>query len=84
MEVKYQVEGDIFQEITGNWLFAFVKEYVIVARSIEKNQAGNTIEYFKLNDGRVFTREIQASHVVDPEDANESSPLIRLVTQRAK
>jgi len=79
MDVKYQVDGDIFREITGNWLCAFVKEFVIVARTSETDHAGNTIEYFKLNDGRVFSREIQAAHAENTEDTKVSS-LIRLVT----
>ena len=78
MDVKYQVDGDIFREITGNWLCAFVKESVIVARTSESDPAGNTIEYFKLSDGRVFTKEIQASYAENTEDAKVSS-LIRLV-----
>jgi len=83
MEVKYQVDGDIFREITGNWLCAFVKEYLIVTRTSETDQVGKTVEHFKLNDGRVFTREIQASQVDSLEDTKVSS-LIRLVTQRVK
>ena len=60
MSVKYEVDGNIFREMNGNWLAVRVKEYLIVARKVEKDQAGNVSEYFQLNDGRVFTRLISA------------------------
>lgn len=56
MTVQYQVNGNIFSEITSNWLCAYVSEFLIKARQLEVDQDGNTIEYFQLNDGRVFTR----------------------------
>lgn len=62
MTVKYEVDGDIFREIDGNWLCAEVKEFVIKARKTETDQAGNVSEYFQLNDGRIFTRQIPASN----------------------
>jgi len=63
MSVKYQLDGDIFREITANWLCANVKEYLVKARMVETDQAGNIIENFQLNDGRVFTRQIQAQQL---------------------
>ena len=60
MSVKYEVDGNVFREMRGNWLAVRVKEYLIVARKIERDQAGNVSEYFQLNDGRVFTRQISA------------------------
>ena len=59
MSIKYQLDGDIFREITTNWLCANVKEYLVKARVVETDHAGNIIENFQLNDGRVFTRQIQ-------------------------
>jgi len=56
MTVRYQVDGNIFREITTNWLCASVNEFLIKARQIDTNQVGNTVEYFQLNDGRIFTR----------------------------
>ena len=58
MSVKYQVDGDNFQEITEKWLFAYVREFLITKRAYETDQAGNLIEYFQLNDGRIFSRPV--------------------------
>jgi hypothetical protein len=60
MSVKYQVDGDIFQEIAEKWLFAYVREFLIKKRAYETDPAGNLIEYFQLNDGRIFSRPVSA------------------------
>ena len=60
MAVQYQVDGNVFFEIKTNWLCASVNEFLIKARQLDTDQAGNTIEYFQLNDSRVFTREVPA------------------------
>jgi hypothetical protein len=58
MAVRYQVDGDIFREITPNWLCASISEFFIKARQVATDQTGNTIEYFQLNDGRIFERPV--------------------------
>ena len=58
MAVKYQIDGEIFQEITTNWLCAFVEEFLIKIRKTDTDQSGNAIEYLQLNDGRVFERSV--------------------------
>jgi hypothetical protein len=65
MSVKYEIDGDIFREMRGNWLFVHVKEFLIKARKVEKDQAGNVIEYLQLNDGRIFSRQKAASQPMD-------------------
>jgi hypothetical protein len=55
MAVQYEIDGDIFREMTINWLCACTKEFLIKARQFDTNQA---VEYVQLNDGRVFTRMI--------------------------
>ncbi len=66
MTVQYQVDGNIFREITSNWLCAYVNESLIKARQLDTDQAGNTVENFQLSDGRVFTRLISASQATAP------------------
>ncbi|MBC7878524.1 MAG: hypothetical protein H7Y59_15240 [Anaerolineales bacterium] len=56
MTVQYQVNGNIFSEITATWLCVYVNEFMIKARQLDIDEDGNTIEYFQLNDGRVFSR----------------------------
>lgn len=58
MAVQYQIDGNIFSEITTNWLCAYVSEFLIKARQFYTDQAGNTVEHLQLNDGRVFTRRV--------------------------
>lgn len=58
MPVKYEVDGDIFREISENWLFANVREFLIRARRSETDRAGNKVESLQLNDGRIFTRVV--------------------------
>jgi hypothetical protein len=82
MAVKYQVDGNVFLEIKTNWLCASVNEFLIQARQLDTDQAGNTIEYFQLNDSRVFTRQIPSSRTLDiPQASNtnlrDSWPVIR-------
>lgn len=60
MSVKYQVDGDIFQEIAEKWPYAYVREFLIIKRAYGIDQAGNSIEYFQLNDGRIFCRPVSA------------------------
>jgi hypothetical protein len=67
MSIKYQVDGNIFREITEKWLCANVSEYLIKARGIETDSAGNKIENYLLNDGRMFSKVLtgqQASNVM--------------------
>ena len=60
MSVKCQIDGDIFQEIAEEWLFTYVREFLIKKRAYEADQTGNPIEYFQWNDGRIFSRPISA------------------------
>ena len=82
MSVKYEVDGNIFREMSGNWLSVRVKEYLITARKIETDQNGITSEYFLLNDGRVFTRKIPALNTsnVKSSQAQTSMPQLALKT----
>ena len=67
MSAKYQVDGNIFREITGNWLCASFSETLIKVRRIETDSAGNKIERYLLNDGRMFIKVLtrqQASNVM--------------------
>jgi len=75
MAVKYQVDGKIFREITTNWLCASINEFLIKARQFGADQTGNTIEYFQLNDGRVFTRPVPSFQSV--EVSKDSHPRLR-------
>ena len=85
MAVKYQVDGNIFREITEKWLFAYVKEYRIKARVFETDQAGNMVENFQLNDGRFFTRTIPVTRASDTgEETKARIPVPRLAPQRAE
>jgi len=82
MAVKYQVDGNVFLEIKTNWLCAFVNEFLIQARQLDTDQAGNTIEYLQLNDSRVFTRQVPSPQTLDvPQVSNshlwDSCPIIR-------
>ncbi len=61
MAVKYQVDGDIFREITEKWPFAYVTEHLIRARKFETDASGNQVEYFQLGDGRIFQRAVPRS-----------------------
>jgi len=63
MSIKYQVDGNIFREITEKWLCADVSEYLIKARRIETDSAGNKIEKYLLNDGRIFTKMLTGQQV---------------------
>ena len=76
MSIKYEVDGDIFREMSGNWLYVRVKEYLITARKTETDQDGNISEYFQLNDGRIFTRQIPAPNTsgVKTSQAQASMP----------
>ncbi|MFZ5912523.1 MAG: hypothetical protein ACOYYU_21165 [Chloroflexota bacterium] len=73
MKVRYQVDGDIFREISTNWLCAYVNEYLIKARRFATDQAGNPVEHFQLNDGRVFTRLVSEPQAV----TTSSNPPLR-------
>ena len=48
MTVKYQIDGDIFLEITTNWLCPTINEFLIKARQFSTDQAGNTVEHLQL------------------------------------
>ena len=71
MAVQYQVDGNVFLEIKTNWLCASVNEFLIKARKFDTDQAGNTIEYFQLNDSRVFAREIPAPQSLNVPKASK-------------
>ena len=74
MAVKYQIDGNIFFEITTNWLCASINEFLIKARQLDTDQAGNTVEHFQLNDGRVFTRLVPNPRAADVPKASNSRP----------
>ena len=82
MSVKYQLDGDVFREITANWLCANVKEYIVKARVVDTDQAGNIIENFQLNDGRVFTRQIQTPQFSNANRQYNSGPKIKSLIQK--
>ena len=69
MTVQYQINGDIFSEITTTWLCAYSRDFLIKARQHDTDQAGNTIEIIQLSDGRIFTRATSNAQDVNiPED----------------
>ncbi len=71
MTVQYQINGDIFSEITTTWLCAYSRDFLIKARQHDTDQAGNTIEIIQLSDGRIFTRATSNPQDVNiPEDNN--------------
>jgi hypothetical protein len=82
MSVKYEVDGDIFREMSGNWLYVRVKEYLITARKIETDQDGSTSEYFLLNDGRVFTRKIPAPNTSDVKSSQAQTNMPQLALKK--
>jgi hypothetical protein len=67
MSVQYQIDGNIFREITSHWLCASVKESLIKARQTD---AANAVEYVQLSDGRVFSRSMQAHQTVNVPKAS--------------
>ena len=82
MAVQYQIDGNIFREITTNWLCASVNEFLIKARQFYTDPAGNTVEYVQLNDSRVFTRQVSSPEALDAPKApnthlRDSWPVIR-------
>jgi hypothetical protein len=81
MSIKYQVDGNIFREINEKWLCANISEYLIKARGIETDSAGNEIENYLLNDGRMFSKVLtgqQASNVMG-ESKSHLQPARRVV-----
>lgn len=69
MTVQYQINGDVFSEITTSWLCVHTRDFLIKARQFDTDQSGNVIEHVQLNDGRVFTRTASAPLAVNiPED----------------
>jgi hypothetical protein len=70
MAVKYQIDGNIFLEINTNWLCASINEFLIKARQLDTDLAGNTVEHVQLNDGRIFTRLVSSPKAV----ASKSRP----------
>jgi hypothetical protein len=58
MGMKYEVDGNIFREIKEKWPFAYVSEFLIKARALQTDEAGNKVEVFQLNDGRFFSRRV--------------------------
>ena len=75
MAVQYQVDGNIFREISANWLCAYVSEFLIKARKLDTDQAGNTVEHLQLNDGRIFTRLVPSLQSSNIRKASNSRPL---------
>jgi hypothetical protein len=73
MTVKYQVDGNVFREITTNWFCASVNQFLIKARQVDVDQTGNTVEHFQLNDGRIFKRLIN-SRTVDTHKTSNARP----------
>lgn len=65
MTVNYQVDGDIFREITTNWLCASINEFLIKMRKTELDQDGAVIEFLQLNDGRIFSRPVPVVQAVN-------------------
>ena len=74
MAVQYQVDGNIFREITTNWLCAYANEFLIKAHQIDTDQAGNTVEYLQLSDGRVFTRLVPGPRAVHISKVSKFRP----------
>ncbi len=76
MAVKYEIDGNIFREVNVKFLVAYVNEYLITARAIQVDAAGNKSELVQLNDGRWF------SHALPPPrrvaTAKESIPPARI------
>jgi hypothetical protein len=72
MAVQYEIDGNVFREITTSWLCAYVKEFLIKARQIDTNQAGDTVEHVQLNDGRVFTRLVGNTQSVNVSKASNT------------
>ena len=71
MAVRYQIDGDIFREITPHWLCASINEFLIKARKTSVDQAGAVVEYVQLNDGRVFTRPVYSAQTLGiPKSSN--------------
>ena len=62
MSVQYQIDGNIFREITSHWLCASVKESLIKARQTD---TANAVEYVQLSDGRIFSRSMQTHQTVN-------------------
>lgn len=82
MSIKYEIDGDIFREMSGSWLYVRVKEYLITARKIETDQDGNISEYFQLNDGRVFTRQIPAPKSSDAKTTQAQTSMPQLAVKK--
>jgi hypothetical protein len=72
MSVKYQVDGDIFREITTNWLCASISEFLIKIRKTELDQDGAVIEFLQLTDGRVFSRPVPVLQAVNVSRARNT------------
>ena len=74
MAVQYQIDGNVFREITTNWFCASINEFLIKVRQVDTDQIGNTVEHFQLNDGRVFMRLVPNSRAVDVPKASNTRP----------
>ncbi len=75
MAVKYQIDGNIFLEINTNWFCASVNEFLIKARQLDTDLAGNTVEHVQLNDGRIFTRLVSSPKAVEVATTSRSPHL---------
>lgn len=84
MAVRYQIDGDIFREITPHWLCASINEFLIKFRKTDVDQTGATVEHLQLNDGRVFTRLIPCPQSADvPKDSNSRRRNVRLAIEQS-
>mgnify|MGYP001566466690 CR=1 FL=1 len=84
MAVRYQIDGDIFREITPHWLCASINEFLIKVRKTDVDQTGATVEHLQLNDGRIFTRLIPCPQSVDiPRDSNSRRRNVRLAIEHS-
>ena len=83
MAIKYQVDGDIFREITTNWLCASINEFLIKIRKTELDQDGAVIEFLQLNDGRVFSRPVPVTQAVNASRYNTRMRNTRLAIHDA-
>jgi hypothetical protein len=74
MATQYQIDGDIFREITPHWLCATISEFLIKARKTDIDQDGTVVEYVQLNDGRIFSRPACSVQATDASRKSSVRP----------
>lgn len=84
MSDKYQIDGDIFQKIAEEWLFSYVREFLIKKRAYETDQAGNLTEYFQWNDGRIFSRLVSTPQADVASESKFHARTPRYAVQRVE